>query len=397
MIDPQTGWEQLSLADCLAPLDDKRKKVERGWSPQCLNHPVTTSATWGVLKTTAIQMGEFQPIHNKELPDNLEPRQKLEVQNGDFLMTTTGPRTRCGVICLVESTPPKLIFSGKILRFRANTNIVNPNFLMYMLMSPSIQNELDELKVGTSDSSVSIGNEQVLGLKILLPPLRVQEDIVGKLKTQLSSLDNVVRIARKCQDDTRKLADATIHKLMNSDSSSQTVPLKDVITLQRGFDLPVQSRRGGTVPIFSSNGLLAMHDEAKVTAPGVVTGRSGTIGKVFYVEQPFWALNTALFVKDFKGNHPRFIYYLLQTIDLVRYAGGSTVPSLDRKLLNDIPVTLPSLQSQISIANTLDELISKINGLPSAIAMVEKEQSELRRSLLHAAFSGQLTIKDSHA
>jgi len=89
------GWDMRTLKLCLEKLKSG-KYVERGWSPQCLSHPAQNA--WGVLKTTSVQMGEFLPEYNKELPKSLEPKVGLEVNDGDFLVTTTGPRNRCGVV-----------------------------------------------------------------------------------------------------------------------------------------------------------------------------------------------------------------------------------------------------------------------------------------------------------
>lgn len=188
------SWKIQRLGDCLSKLKSG-KLVERGWSPQCLNHPVRSQDTWGVLKTTAVQMGEYQPNFNKELPKTLAPKINLEVNEGDFLLTTTGPRNRCGVICYVKNTPEKLIFSGKILRFRTNNEKLLPNFLMYLLMSSEYQNMFDQLKVGTSDSSVSIGNKQVLELEIPVPPLSEQKLIVATLERDLKRIDATVAFA----------------------------------------------------------------------------------------------------------------------------------------------------------------------------------------------------------
>jgi type I restriction enzyme S subunit len=98
------------------------------------------------------------------------------------------------------------------------------------------------------------------------------------------------------------------------------VRLGDVITLQRGFDLPVYDRKPGHVPVVSSSGISGTHAEAKVAAPGVVTGRYGTIGQVFYLREAFWPLNTTLYVKDFKGNDPRYVSYLLRVFDFFAHS-----------------------------------------------------------------------------
>jgi type I restriction enzyme S subunit len=193
-----TGWELKRLGNCLEKLDSG-KLAERGWSPQCLSHPVQNDDSWGVLKTTAVQMGDYQPEYNKELPDSLAPKIGLEVNPGDFLVTTTGPRNRCGIVCHVKRTPRKLIFSGKILRFRANEDIVLANWLMFVLMSPDYQKTFDKLKVGTSDSSVSIGNQQIIDLKIPVPPIAAQHRIVEMLEDHLSRLEISVTIASEME------------------------------------------------------------------------------------------------------------------------------------------------------------------------------------------------------
>jgi restriction endonuclease S subunit len=90
--------------------------------------------------------------------------------------------------------------------------------------------------------------------------------------------------------------------------------LGEVLELKRGYDLPQQQRHSGHVPIVSSSGITDYHAEAMVKGPGVVTGRYGTLGDVFYIPEDFWPLNTTLYVRDFKGNDPRFISYFLRSI-----------------------------------------------------------------------------------
>jgi len=93
--------------------------------------------------------------------------------------------------------------------------------------------------------------------------------------------------------------------------------------LQRGFDLTNSQLKSGVYPVVYSNGINNYHSEYKVKAPGIVTGRSGTIGNVFIIEKDFWPHNTALWVTDFKGNHPKFIYYLILSLQFEKYLAGS--------------------------------------------------------------------------
>lgn len=136
--------------------------------------------------------------------------------------------------------------------------------------------------------------------------------------------------------------------------------LGDVISLKRGYDLPQNKRVDGKYPIIASNGVTGYHNEMKVKGPGVTTGRSGTLGKTFYIDSDFWPLNTSLYVNDFKGNNPKFICYFLRVLELNRFNAGSGVPTLNRNHINSIQVKIPNLENQEKIANILSSLDDKI-------------------------------------
>jgi len=154
-------------------------------------------------------------------------------------------------------------------------------------------------------------------------------------------------------------------------------PLGEVATLQRGFDLPVQDRQEGPFKIFAANGPVGTHNEPKVQGPGVVTGRSGSIGKVHYVEEDYWPLNTSLWVKDFHGNDPRWISRLLTWMRLEKFTRGVGVPTLNRNLVHEVEIPLPPLEEQKRIAGILDQAdslfrlrtraLDKLNTLGQAI------------------------------
>lgn len=132
------------------------------------------------------------------------------------------------------------------------------------------------------------------------------------------------------------------------------VALGEVVALQRGYDLPEQDRRPGVFPIVGSAGPNGSHDRANVSGPGVVLGRSGAgFGSAHYCEGDFWALNTGLFVSDFRGNDPRFVFYLLDHLDFTEYNSGGAQPSLNRNFIYPISVYLPPLQEQVNIARAL--------------------------------------------
>ncbi len=136
--------------------------------------------------------------------------------------------------------------------------------------------------------------------------------------------------------------------------------LGDVLELKRGYDLPKSKRRAGSVPVVSSSGLSGWHDMAKARAPGVVTGRYGTLGEVHYITDDYWPLNTTLYVRDFKGNDAQFIYYFLQSLDFQAANDKSSVPGLNRNDLHRYEVAVPPPFEQRAIAEVLGTLDDKI-------------------------------------
>lgn len=161
---------------------------------------------------------------------------------------------------------------------------------------------------------------------------------------------------------------------------------KDVCVLKRGYDLPTHVRSAGDFPLYSANGVTDYIDQCKVNGPGVITGRSGTIGKVHFVEGDYWPLNTALYVQKFNGNYPRFIKYFLESFDLTRFASGAAVPTLNRNSLGAELVCVPdSEEEQKRIVRKLDALLSRID---TAIEHLQ-ESVALKNSLLQSALDGQ--------
>ena len=137
--------------------------------------------------------------------------------------------------------------------------------------------------------------------------------------------------------------------------------VSDIAPLQRGFDLSTTNMKAGKYPVVMSNGIGGYHSKYKAKGPGVVTGRSGTIGRLHYIEDDYWPHNTALWVTSFKGNHPKFVYYLYQQLGLERFGSGSGVPTLNRNDVHDAIVPVPHAEEQAQIAacfSQLDHLIT---------------------------------------
>ena len=171
-------------------------------------------------------------------------------------------------------------------------------------------------------------------------------------------------------------------KLTHRGDSWRLAPLGEVVRLRRGYDLPTQSRNEGEFPIYAANGTVGFHDKPAVKGPGVVTGRSGSIGKVHYVPRDYWPLNTALYVEDFFGNDPEFACLLLRSLHLERYSNCTAVPTLNRNVVHKEVVRVPALAEQKRIVAKVDELMALCDRLEAQQQERETRHAALARASL---------------
>lgn len=204
-----SSWVVAPIGDLLSPLEDGRT-LHHGWSPQCEKQPSSSEDEWGVLKTTAVQDGEFLPEHNKRLPTSLTPRQHLEVREGDLLITCAGPRIRCGVPCLVRKTRRRLIISGKMYRFRVHDGLMDSRYIEAFLRSKHAQTEIDRMKTGISDSGLNLTHGRFLPLQVPVAPLNEQERIVAKIEELFSDLDAGVAALERAKANLKRYRAAVL-------------------------------------------------------------------------------------------------------------------------------------------------------------------------------------------
>ncbi len=148
-------------------------------------------------------------------------------------------------------------------------------------------------------------------------------------------------------------------------------------SLQRGYDLPQRSRKQGSIPVITSTGITDLHSEAREHGPGVITGRYGTIGEVFFINEDYWPHNTTLFVKDFHGNDPLFVAYLLRIIDFQSYSGKSGVPGINR---NDIHSLLVKIPSSVTEQRAIAEALSDVDALIAALDQLIAKKRDLKQA-----------------
>lgn len=280
--------------------------------------------------------------------------------------------------------------SSEYIVFRTNKSLHN-EFLYYFLSREQFREE------GAQRMSGAVGHKRVAkdfieNYPIPLPPLPEQQRIVAILDEAFAAIATAKENAAKNLQNARELFESYLQSVFaNPGDGWEEKAFDKVCVFQRGFDLPTHSRNAGSFPLVSSNGITDWIDVWKVNAPGVVTGRSGTIGNIHYVEKDFWPLNTALYIKDFHGNDPRFVYYFLKQFDLGKYSSGAGVPTLNRNNVHVVQVNFPkSIPEQRAIVAKLDALAAETKKLEALYRQKLNDLDELKKSVLKKAFDGKL-------
>lgn len=170
----------------------------------------------------------------------------------------------------------------------------------------------------------------------------------------------------------------------------QVGPLENLARFQRGFDITKSTQTHGDIPVVSSGGIRSYHNLAAATGPGLVIGRKGSIGQLYYLEREYWPHDTTLWCTDFKGNVPKFVYYRLQIVDIKKLDSGAANPALNRNYLHAELVSWPDPAEQKSIVAILDAIEEKIDAHRKKRVVLD----ELFRSLLHQLMTGEITVLD---
>jgi len=161
-----------------------------------------------------------------------------------------------------------------------------------------------------------------------------------------------------------------------------------VLNLQRGFDLPVGDRIAGGVPVYGSTGRVGEHNEPKVSFPTLITGRSGSLGTVCFVDDPCWPLNTSLWVTEFQVISVYFAYFLLSEMNLAKFNGGASVPTLDRKVVHAASVLIPPPLLSI----LFDEQASVVFSQRKILELQNEKLAQARDLLLPRLMNGEIAL-----
>ena len=194
-----------SIGECI-------KSMGQGWSPKCERISIEDDDSWAVITTTAIQPMNFSFKENKKLPDSLEPRVKHELKVGDLLITRAGPRSRCGVCCMVKQTKKRLLNCDKVYCLKVNDLIVLPEYMEAVLNAPNFQREIAFCKTGGNDSGVNLTQSRFLSIEVPTPSLDIQKMILAKIDANLSVCDSIEKTVDTALQQAEALRQSILKK-----------------------------------------------------------------------------------------------------------------------------------------------------------------------------------------
>lgn len=323
---------------------------------------------------------------------------RYRLYRGDVLVTMSGEIGSVGVV----RTDEHLLLNQRVGRIvLLDPDAAENRYIAYALQDPCIKSMMEAIAYGAAQPNISptlIGS-----LPLWLPPRATQTAIANVLEAFDDLIENNRRRVEMLEEMARTIYREWFVKFRFPghehapmvDSALGPIPegwqvgrVDSLILLQRGFDLPLKVRESGPIPVVGASGVQGSHLAAKATGPGVVTGRSGTIGVVNYVPGDFWPLNTSLWVREFRLATPRYAYFLLEGLDLKRAASGSAVPSLDRKVVHGLPVVCPP-------PNLIEGWDTRVAGMFEAVEALRSQSTRLsaiRDLLLPTLVTGQIDV-----
>lgn len=286
-------------------------------------------------------------------------------------------------------------FPDSIIGFIADESKCDVRFIKYFFNT--VQERMKMVSQGATQDNLS--QDKLLRFGIPCPPLETQRKIGDFLSAYDDLIEtNVCRIAL-LEESAQLLYREWFIKLRFPGHELVKVvngvpegwcrnKLDAALFLQRGFDLPSANRKDGNVPIYASTGINGYHSEAKASGPGVVTGRSGTLGVIHFIFGDYWPLNTSLWVKEFRLVTPIVGYFMLLELNLAQYNSGASVPTLDRKVVHQIEVLIPDKKIMDEFDVHVIPIFEQIKNLKDW----NTKLAEARDALLPKLMSGQLAV-----
>ena len=322
-------------------------------------------------------------------------RSKLEIN--DILFSAVGT---VGKIAFVDFKPDNFDVNESTFVLKPNKENIVPKYLVYYLKSDNIQREVKKFLKGSTLAGLRKNNLE--NLEIPIPSIETQEKIVGILDNFTNYVTELqAELQAELQSRTKQYEyyrdmllseeylNAKVERLNNitqKEYKIKSTTLEEVIKIKNGKDWKKLGQ--GNIPVYGSGGKMNVSvDKYSYNKPTVLIPRKGSIGNVFYVEEPFWNVDTIFYTEiDEEKILPKYFYYFIENYDIAKLSTDSTRPSLTQSVLNKVKMNLPPTEIQnkvVQILDIFDNLINEISqGLPKEIELRHKQYEYYREKLL---------------
>lgn len=329
------------------------------------------------------------------IPRSLVGGEKKMLRRGDILVSSANSWNLVGKCCLVPKLDYPATAGGFISILRPTNGKLDPSYLYRWFSSEDVQATVRSLGNQTTNIS-NLNHKRTMQLEIPLPPLAEQKRIAGIL----DAADALRAKRREALLGADHLITCVFHDLFGEpvklpstwgaqaakDQGWSESTIGHQLLLQRGKDITKSIAKPGTVPVISSGGISFYHDEALVRGPGVLLGRKGSVGNVHYVDSDYWPHDTTLYVRDFKGNVPLFVYHFFLRFPISHYEASAANPSLNRNNVHPVSVHWPPKELQGKFASIVETVERQKAKMKKHLA----ELDALFASLQSRAFRGEL-------
>lgn len=304
---------------------------------------------------------------------------RLVPQEGDLLLAREAP---VGPVVRIPSDG-KIAAGQRTIHLRADPSVVHPRYLFYLLTSPSVQAQLLALAMGSTVPHLRVADVKSFTLPAL-PPLVQQEAI----QETLGALDDKIAINERLHSLADHLCAAEVQRASVSGVRRQ---LRDVLTLHYGKALPASARTPGNVVVYGSGGITGTHFHSLVDRAGVVVGRKGTVGAVYWASGPHFPIDTTYYVEPHEVGTDEILYYLLRSARLAELNSDSAVPGLNRDEAYACQVTFPESHSIGALSRTLRQRFGWMKTVREEMKTLAATRDELAPLLL----SGKIRVREA--
>lgn len=332
---------------------------------------------------------DFSFGDNYVTEQNFYRLKNYEVMPEDVLLSMMGTIGKCSVV--PDGIQPG-IMDSHLIKIRLG-NIMFPKYFEFVYEQSGLV--FEQLLLNSKGSIMNGLNSGIVkDVFVPIPPISEQCAIAAFLDDRCRQIDGIIADLERQVEILRQYKKAVITETVRVNKQHwMKGRIKDLMTLQRGYDLPQDDFVEGDYPVYGSNGIVGWHNKATTNGPGVTVGRSGSVGEVNYVDRNFWAHNTSIFVKNPKCNDMRFLYYVLLSFDIKELASGSAVPTLDRKNVEAVHLLFPtSLQEQQAIVAYLDTKCTEVDALIIEKQRADEVMRQYKKSLIYEYVTGKKRV-----